>query len=288
LHADYQTTAGNLMDNHNLKRLENMGYLLQNIAGYFVTVRHSEWKEPSQWLPVYETQDYETAEMLWDELDLRWGNVGPYRHFDIRALRDPVVVLAARSEIDVYRKVLEVATEYERSFPDAAWIVERMASDETSRLAEQYAYCVEVLKSLEDDAAGSSSALVIPKDQNKLRGNGNGKDAELPAKSTDEKVAEYLKKHKKEHQDLVQQCLNRVSGASRKFQDMFGPTAIARAVGMEGKKQSVHKCPTYKLQIRPVMETPPRPPRGWKPPEVINKKFGPIFDRMKNLASPSE
>jgi len=276
-------------------RVEHKEYPFRDIVGHLVAVRPPDCTEPGDWLPIYETEDRETAEILFDALSLRWGSVGPYRHFFIHSLRSPTQIVCVREYINTYQRILEVAIEYDRSFSDAAWLVERVASDQTTRIAEQYAYCVGLLKSLEDDATQGDCQAGGPTRNNESEpGNrsveGDGAEEEDKGdkesqhqwrKSRVERgVHQYLKTNKPEYERLVADCLIGEAEATKKFRQLFGPTAIAEALGDNCTKQHISQCIVYQDEIRPVLTKPPVAPKNWQPPDLGDS---PLNDSIKML-----
>jgi len=262
-----------------------------DVVSYLVAVRPPDWTEPWHWIAIYETEDYETAEMLCDALDLRWGNVGPYRQFGIRSLRHPVDIGYIRGEIAIYQRIVDVVTEYERSYADASWIVMCEVSDQDTRIAEQYAYCLKMLKFLEDDTTQGDVQKVSPEatirtdepapENGSVEGDATedvGKvdkesQCKWPKSRVEKGVLKYLKKNNSEYERLVPDCLNGLPETTRQFRELFGPTAIAEALGDHCTKQHVSKCDVYRNEIRPVLAKPPTAPKNWQPPDLGSSPF---------------
>ncbi len=77
-------------------------------------------------------------------------------------------------------------------------------------------------------------------------------------------VDRYRDKHEKEFDDLAVPVFNRKRGATKEFGKVFGPKAIARALGDGCATYTVFRTRAYQERIRPVLHN--QRPRDWTPP----------------------
>lgn len=107
-----------------------------------------------------------------------------------------------------------------------------------------------------------------------------------------ERLAEYLENRRETYHQLVRDTLNRVEGAAVQFEDLFGPTAIARTwlrdAGIKDDddrelnrvKKAIVGLALYQTEIQPVLQEPPQRPSGWRPPERKGESLDPLIARL--------
>ncbi len=105
---------------------------------------------------------------------------------------------------------------------------------------------------------------------------------------TAREVEEYVTQRKQQYNDLVPKCLAGNKDASKKFQSMFGPTAIAKKIGRGCTRQAVSRTAVYKECLQPLFKKPPRTPKAWKPPEVDDSKYGDTIAGMYRAVEESD
>jgi hypothetical protein len=97
---------------------------------------------------------------------------------------------------------------------------------------------------------------------------GSKRRGQWPSTRTQPEVAKYLSERTPRYNELVPGCLAGEAKAIKEFKELFGPTAIADAIGNGCQKQNVQQTRTYREEIQPLLKRPPRRPKGWTAPEA--------------------
>lgn len=105
---------------------------------------------------------------------------------------------------------------------------------------------------------------------------------EWPVTRTQPEVARYVSERQAQYNDLVPRCLAKEPLAKERFRGIFGPTAIAEAIGDGCQKQNVAITETYKKRIKPVLNG--KKPLDWQPPEQHDAELDDEISRMHREA----
>ena len=105
-----------------------------------------------------------------------------------------------------------------------------------------------------------------------------------PSRRTEREVDKYLSERGEQYNRFVPLVLAGDPKATKLFQQTFGPTAIARALGDGCQKQNVQKTQTYQEKIQPLFRKPPRPREGWTLPAQDGSELGDTIAEMHKRA----
>jgi hypothetical protein len=112
---------------------------------------------------------------------------------------------------------------------------------------------------------------------------GGAKDsAGWTAARADATVAGYLKGRKARYMELLPRCLAGEKDALQEFGEVFGPTAIASAVGDGLSRGTVAKTPTYTHLLQPVLNG--KQPQGLDLPAGNDGTINDILANMRRQA----
>jgi len=126
---------------------------------WFVGLHSDNWDDSWRpWMPIAEASDEETARMLRDALEVRFGDLGPYRCFSFHEETKPGLLFAARERVGLYARITEALRKPAESASGDDYTVAASqvrdpqlcggtitSEDEnTGRLAAYYHFCLRV------------------------------------------------------------------------------------------------------------------------------------------------
>ena len=103
-----------------------------------------------------------------------------------------------------------------------------------------------------------------------------------PRERTQREVAKYLSERTAKYNELVPPCLAGNPEARRNFLGLFGPKAIADAIGDGCKRQNVGLTQAYRDRIKRVLGG--KRPKDWTPPEQDDSDFDNDITNMRTQA----